>query len=168
MKESLPSWTYFSCLFSNCCSVYLSFPLFHFPNALFVFNWWRQPSHLERETGGRVYRGTNFGCFFPCSSHCSTWEPSVNALNLQMGFWDTEEASTDCNSGTSPGFQMPTPSYTAGSSGCLSPCLWKSISYSFQNDLLPSLGICTVHAQTCMGACTHTHTHTPSLSFVRV
>lgn len=72
MKESLPSWTYFSCLFPNCCSVYLSFPLYHFPNVLFVFNWWCQPSHLESETGGTVYRGTNFGCFFPCSSHCST------------------------------------------------------------------------------------------------
>lgn len=39
-------------------------------------------------------------------------------LKLQMGIWDTEEANTDPNSDTSPGFQMPNPSYIAGSSGC--------------------------------------------------
>lgn len=194
MKESLPSWTYFSCLFSNCCSVYLSFPLFHFPNVLFVFNWRRQPSHMERETGGRVYRETNFGCFCLCSPQkvavikeaCHQYplsvvnafhsvpftlgaeNPSVYTLRSQMSIWEREGqcrlvAEAEINL-RSPGFQSPAPSYVAGSSESLSSWLWKFISYSFWNYLLPSLGMCTVHAQECTCVCMHTL----SLFFVRV
>lgn len=60
----------------------------------------------------------------------------------------------------SPGFHIPTPTYVAGSSGSLSSWLWKLISYSFWNYLLPSLGMRTVHAQACVCACTHTHSLT--------
>lgn len=185
MKESLPSWTYFSCLFSNCCSVYLSFPLFHFPNVLFVFNWQPQPSHLERETGGRVYRETNFGCFSPCSVqkvtmiktrvchrypspaanafHSESFTtgpdiPSVHTLRSQMGVWDTKKAS-DRRPEAETQLRLP-------GSQIPTPSYVTGSSGSLSSWLWKLISYsfwnyllrCLVHAQACVCACTHTLT----------
>lgn len=72
---------------------------------------------LIADTGPAIWKEEQEGEFteeqtLGASSH------AVLTVVLNLQIWDKEEASTDPGSGTSPGFQMPTPSYRAGSSGC--------------------------------------------------
>lgn len=96
--------------------------------------------------------------------------PSVTALRSQVGIRDTEKASAGWASGRGRNKDQvtwlpdPRSQLRNSSSGSLSSWLWKLISYSFRNYLLPSSGMCAVHAQACVPA----YTFTSSLSSVRV